>query len=337
MKLLVFSSFRDKKKTIIYTLLIILIFILSLILCINYEYYDYQINYIVGGKEINRGLVLYYDKNNIENFINNLKYIESYEPLYKESKIKNNNTTYLINSNFQKEIVYGRNIKKDNEILVSLLYLENNNLNYNDILNTNIKLTVNKNNYDFKIVGVTNDNHAHFYINNNSYERILNIKPNKYYILVNSYINVEQVINNIESKDYTVEYYDSGNLYEIEDIKIVKKKYIYLFIFLLILLMLFYKFIIKNIFNSEEKNISLYKSIGFKTKYIKNIIINKILIMLTYSYLFIFLISLIISSILNKKYLTYFIIFKYISLIYIIMIILLIFESFNMKKKIKII
>ncbi len=334
-KLMIFSAFRNKKRYILYTTLIMLIFILCFILCINYNYYNYQINYIIGGKEINRGLVLYYENEKIQNLVNEIKYIDSFSPLYNEAKIKYNGKVYKINSNFQKNIIYGKNIEKDDELIISMLFFKNMGLEESDIGNTSINLLLKGKNYKFLIVGVTDDNHCHFYINNDSVENILELCPSKYYLLVNSYNNVSKVIKSLTDKDYFVEYYDSGGLYEIEDVQSAKKTYLYLCLLIIICLMIFFKSIINNIVTSETKNISLYKAIGFKNKYIKNIIIKRIAIILNFSYLLALGLTLIVSILINKQYITLLSSFIYVSVINILGILILMLSGFNISKKVK--
>ena len=70
--MIIYSAFRNKKY-IVYTILITLLFILSYIFCLNYNYYDYQINDVLGEKEVNRGLILYYEEDNIEDLISESK------------------------------------------------------------------------------------------------------------------------------------------------------------------------------------------------------------------------------------------------------------------------
>lgn len=332
---MIFSAFRNKKRYTIYTALIILIFILCFILCINYNYYNYQINYVIGGKEANRGLVLYYDDKEIQNLVDEIKYIDNYSPLYNEENIKYNKKVYKINSNFQKNIIYGKNIEKDNELLISLLFFRNMGLKEDDIGNTSIDLSFNGEKYSFLIVGVTDDNHSHFYINDNVMENALKLKPSKYYLLVDNYVNVSKVIQLLNDKDYTVEYYDSGSLYEIEEVQKAKKIYLYLCLLFIVCLIIFFKSIIKSIVTSELKNISLYKAIGFKNKSIKNIIVKRIAIIISFSYFITTILAIFLSLIINKPYITVLSSIKYITMIYLLKVIILICSEFEIIHKIK--
>ena len=157
-KMIIYSAFRNKKY-IVYTILITLLFILSYIFCLNYNYYDYQINDVLGEKEVNRGLILYYEEDNIEDLISEINHIDNFFPLYNNINIKIGKNTYKINSDFKKDIVYGKSIEKDNELIISMLYFRTLEINESEIGYKTIDLAIDGKKNNFTILGVTDDNH----------------------------------------------------------------------------------------------------------------------------------------------------------------------------------
>lgn len=331
-KAIIYSIFRSK-RCVVYAILFILLFMIGYIFSVNYDYYDYQINEVIGKKEASRGLVLHYEEDDVDDLINETLYIDEYLPLYEDENAKIGKKTYKINSDFKMNIFFGRSIEKDNELIISMLYFRTMKLNESDIGNKVIDLTINGKKYTFTIVGVTDDNHSHFYLSQNFIKDVLKLKANKYYLLVNTFSNVLKAIEHIEGKGYNIEYFDLSSIYEVQEVQKAKESYLYLCALIIICLILFLIGIIKNIFASETKNICLYKTIGFKNKFIKRIMVKRIAIIITFSY-FIFLIMVSALSILiNRPYISILSSFKHASIIYAIEIsILLLTCPFIFKK-----
>lgn len=332
-KMIIFSAFRNKKY-IVYTILITLLFILSCIFCINYNYFDYQINEILGKKELNRGLVLYYDQEDAEDFISALDHIDNFFPLYNDINLKIDKNTYKINSDFKKDIIYGKGIEKDDELIVSILYCRSIELEKAEIGHKTINLKDNPQK-TFTIVGVTDDNHSHFYINNNAMHNVLAAHPDSYYLLIDSFPNVKKVIQYLENRNYSVEYFDSRGLYEIEEVQMTKKKYIYLILLIIIFFILFFTSIIRSIFTSELKNLSLYKAIGYKNKNIKKIIINRTTVILSISFTITIILNFLLSIIINKAYVSPTLLLKETTIIYFFGLLITYLSSIRITKKIK--
>ncbi len=332
-KMIIYSAFRNKKY-IVYTILITLLFILSYIFCLNYNYYDYQINDVLGEKEVNRGLILYYEEDNIEDLISEINHIDNFFPLYNNINIKIGKNTYKINSDFKKDIVYGKSIEKDNELIISMLYFRTLEINESEIGYKTIDLAIDGKKNTFTIVGVTDDNHSHFYINTNAINNVLNVRPNSYYLLVDTFSNVQSVVQYVQDKNYSIEYYDSGSLYEIEEVQKAKKSFIYLCILIILCLTLFFINIIKNIFTSELKNISLFKAIGFKNKSIRKVITSRVTTILTLSFIITLILTVLLSFIINKSYISIILLVKELGLIYLFGILIIYLSSITLMKKI---
>lgn len=334
MKFVITNAFRDKKKYFIFYLFFQLIFIGIFLLINTYEYYDYQINYVIGSNESNRGLEANIDNLNVEELFNNIPYIKEYYPLYNNQTAIYQNKPYQVNQIFNNKIKYGRNIEDDNEIVLSIYCFKQLNLTEKDLGNKEMKLFYNNKYYKFKIVGVTNNNHTHIYISSSSFNNIFRINPKSYYLLVDEYLNIPKTKKILEEKNISSGLYDDSYLKKIEDIKKIQKQYVYILIIITPLVIYFIKNIIKNIVLSESKNIALLKILGYKIKMIKGIVSIRLSIVILLSYIITLLISFIINFFTWQNHLLFDL--KTISLIFFIIIIIKNVYILNHKTKINV-
>jgi hypothetical protein len=298
----IFSSFRKKGKYIIYILLLFIISCFYLLIIGIDNYYSYNINEVLGKKDVNRGLVIY--NSNVDIFI--------------ESNISLN-----IYRNY--DLLMGSNNLEENDVIISKFYFNILNLEENDIVsNKKIKYKINNKSIVLNIVGVTSNNKTNIYVSESLFNKISDEYPTSYYVLVDSYKNVLKVQDYLLEHGIDSELYDTSGLLEIEKLEKDRQLFKYVLYVSLISLFIVLYMIIKNIFLSEEKNIAILKAIGYKTKDICLIILSRVLILMICSYILNVLLCLILFQFNN-----------YILLFVLINIFILVINSLIYYKKIK--
>ena len=298
MRKIVLSAFRNKNKYTLYGIMLFIIFVFSYIIIFVYENYAYQIKNVLGAKEINRGLVVY--GTDLDDFIKENKEITISYPIYNNLIIDK----ITINVYRDYDLLMGKKAIKNDEIVISKYFYNILNLNEEDILEEK-KIKVIDSYY--KIAGVTSNNSINIFMTENNFKSLDNVTFNKYYLLVDKYINVTKIQEKLLDLGYASELNDSSGLLEIEKIMEVQQIYKYILIFCLLILVFVIYLIIKNIIKFEEKNIALLKAIGYKNKTICLILFLRIIILffgvLLINYIPLFIINILFFHFSLAKYL----------------------------------
>lgn len=338
---IIYNAFKDYKKYFLFILLFSLSFFLIFIFLSIYDYYDYQINYVIGNKEINRGLEVntLTDSNQKETF-QSLNYIENFYPLYNNERFLYQNKYYQVNYKYNtNNMKFGKSSLSSHEIILSYYCFNFLELNEEDVGNKILTVTYDNKAYDFLIVGVVNDNSSQFYITLDEMETIFSLTPNRYYVLINQYLNISKAKSEFDKLGYSSDIYDATGYAEILQIKKLQQTYIYILIFIMIISYTFVNNIIKNIIASEYKNIAILKAVGFKNKKIKQILIIRLISLVSIASLFTTIIEIIIIPLLNKiinaPMFSYNYIVKMTIPVFIILIIVTLICTAQLKTKIK--
>lgn len=293
---LILSGFREKKIYIISLVLFILSYLILLTLFSIYNHYNYNIS-ILKNEPINRGIEVY--TNNAHSIESYKNIIEKYYPIYANQKIKKENKYYDFNSwNDDIKLSIGKEPKNKNEIVVSKrLYnsLKLNEKDYNKVVEYSINNTIQK----FYIVGITSNNQADIYMNKNDFTSLFNIDPNKYYVLINNYSNINNFIENMMNNGLTASLYDSTMQTQIDSMENLKNIYQVVMLFIIILIFMFLLVIVKNNIYHENKNIAIFKAIGYRNSKILNIILVRLFIVSLISYVIMQILSFITFSCFN--------------------------------------
>ncbi len=349
---IIFNAFKDKTKYLIYTILLFFIIVLFIIILLINEYYNFYKNEIFGSKEENRTLIVKeYDDNiikELENNVNIEKYSANYNSLEFKNKIENNieidssEENIKINIYNNEEVLKGRNNIKENEVVISQYYFMSSKLTNDDINeNKEISLYLDNKLYTFKIIGVTYENKNDIYISRELFEKINTNRSISYNVVVDKYINLNNVINKFEDQGCVVSLYSSH--IEIKNINIIQKIFNYILLFSIVIIFIALYYMIKNMFYNEEKNLAVLKSIGYKNNQLSIIIFIRILLVLIFSMIifiaFFELAKYILGFVLNNTNIMLFIksinIYKYSVLILIVFLLILILNSLLYKIKIK--
>ncbi len=287
---ILFTAFRDKGKYFLYILLLLFVSILFLILSLFHEYYTYQIYEVLGKKEENRGIVIENTDDNVKKKIAEMKEIVSFEPLYFDIKIFDTKKKKIsVNVYRQDELLMGIEPREENDIVISKFYYNILELEEDDIQRKKeIKVYIDNQEVNLNIVGVTSNNQINLYMQESLFTVLSNNNPQKYYVVVDEYKNLNKVTNEFLESGYFSELKDATGNFEIEKMKTTQKtlQYILFACFLLLFTVLFY--IIKNIFYAEGKNISILKAIGFPTYKICFLLFFQMFVLIVFSILFLF-------------------------------------------------
>ncbi len=349
---IIFNAFKDKTKYLIYTILLFFIIVLFIIILLINKYYNFYKNEIFGSKEENRTLIVKeYDDNIIKELENNDN-IEKYSANYNSLEFRNKNQENIvvdsseenikINIYNNEEVLKGRNNIKENEVVISQYYFMSSKLTNDDINeNKEISLYLDNKLYTFKIIGVTYENKNDIYISREMFEKINTNRSISYNVVVDKYINLNNVLNKLEDQGCIVSLYSSH--IEIKNINIIQKIFNYILLFSLIIIFIALYYMIKNMFYNEEKNLAVLKSIGYKNNQLSIIIFVRIFLVLMFSIIifivFFELIKYIIELVLNNSNIILFVksinVYKYSLLILIVFLTILILNILFYKRKIK--
>ena len=281
----------------IYTLLIFFCILITFVILSINSFYDYQLNEVVGARKENRLIQVGYNET-----LNNYLDTPTFENYYYVFDIKSTVgeipieiDTYSLAKDDkqinQNEVAISKNIIKDN---------------YN--LNDNITITINNKKYTFKIVEITDDNFKRVYLNYNDILKLDisdEIKPSYINILVKQYKNVSNVIEKLNNNGINANLLDSSFQAEINELRKIQTISFNFSIFLFAILLVILFYIIKDIFNNEEKNIAILKILGYKVSYIVNILYARLSIILSITFITLFIlffIGIYLYSFVNKLY-----------------------------------
>lgn len=278
---LILSGFREKKIYIISLVLFLLGYLVMLALFSIYNHYNFNIS-ILKNEPINRGVEVYTsDVQIIKSYKSN---IENYYPVFANQEVKKDNKYYDFNSwNNDIKLSIGKDPKNENEIVVSQRLYNNLKLNENDY-NKVIEYSINNTTQKFYIVGVTNNNQADIYMNAKDFTALFDTDPNRYYVLINNYNNVNKFIENMMDNGLTANLYDSTIQTQIDSMENLKNIYQVIMCFIIVLIFLFLLVIVKNNIYHENKNIAIFKAIGYRNSKILGIILARLFIISLISY-----------------------------------------------------
>ncbi len=258
---------RDKKKFVLYLLLIIVsLFMLNLLFYVS-RYISYYIDYNIGNNEVNR---IYYVKIKENN-------MNSIEKILEENKLDYYYYSYNLPSVFYNEMLLNienlksieSNISKDylmdniENVVVTDSFLSINNLKLNDI----IDISVNDKNYNLKIAdSISLPDVRNIYLTDD----LINLIANDFDLEINGYIfKIKDIkyINDLKVKfsdvDIRINLVNEAGLKELESYESIKSflKYMTVVICFAILILLYW--IVKDIYYNERKNIAIKKLVGY--------------------------------------------------------------------------
>lgn len=332
---LIFSGFREKKKYIISLILFIFGYLILLIIFSIHNHYRYNID-LLKNEPINRGIEIFInDLSAIDSFKNDIEY---YYPIFANQEIKINNQYYYFNSwNSDDTLIVGQTIKNTNEIIISKRLFNILKLNENDY-NKILEYTVNNNEYTFNIVGVSSNNQSDIYMSYKDFITIFDLEPDRYYILIDNYDKVSKFIESMTEIGILANLYDSTIQSQIDSMVNLKNIYEYIMCFIVLLIFIFLLVIVKNSIQYENKNIAIFKAMGYRINNILYIILMRLIIVSLLSYiviqLLIFLIFIISSNIFIQYGLSLFNLLKYNTITMVLICVLILINVFFYKKKI---
>lgn len=298
----ILSGFREKKIYIISFILFLLGYFFLLVLFSIYNHYDYEINSLKE-EEVNRGVDVY--TNDIHTLDSYNDIIEKYYPVYTSKQIEKDHQYYDFNTwNDDFKITLGSEPKNKYDVVVSERLYRNFHLSEDDYHRT-INYSINGVNYQFHIVGITNHNQVDIYMNMNDFISLFQSFPNQYFVLINHYQSVQPFIEKLMKSGIVAEIHDSTIQMQIDSIKNLKRIYFIILCFIMILLFLFLWIIVKNNIQHENKNIAIYKAIGYRINQINFIITMRLLLVALFSYFFIQICMIIVSFIYHNTLILY--------------------------------
>lgn len=269
--MIILKSFYRKKNTKIYLIIITLLFLAI-------------------------GTLLYLRQNNYNRANNNL------EPSYITFNANKENLEFIRNINGIKELKYGIKAYYYDEPYnySKKIYLFSNNTVENshtyingylaDDFSSIASITLNENEYDFKVDKIINENidFEYMYISTTDFNT-LSTKTEYYtfFIYPNKWLEKDKIINKLQTKGISKE-----NIEEYEKTRLVSNSFLtkyYLISIILIIIGIVFLIVlfitIKNILIDENKNTKLLKYLGFHNNTIKKYHILKIISLLALSFI----------------------------------------------------
>ncbi len=260
--------FRDKKRFILFVLIILIPLIIMNITKYLSHFIDYYINAEVENKSINRifsvSINEISDIDKIEQVVKNNENIEYYYPLYERLYVNYNDTQidiYNIFSNEKK--IDGNLIKNNNEVIVANTFLSHYDVDINDTIHLNINDDV----IYVKIVGVIDSDNYRLIYGNSDFINIvsgkLNSKFMQYIIKIKNSKYISEFKNDLEKEKFRVSLYNDTGVKELERYTSLSKTLhmILIPIYFAIIILLYW--IIKELLFNEYKNIALKKLVGY--------------------------------------------------------------------------
>lgn len=260
---------RNKKKFILYILLISIALILLNLLFLTKNYINIYINKIIENKDINRIFSINInddnDKEKIEEIIHNVKNELEYSYIIYDNIYLNYNDNEVVLDNIlslndeSKRKAFATN----DEVVVSSGFLERHNLMIGDKFDLYIKddyisLTI--------IDSIELNDYRSVYMNSDMIDIIvskLSLNMRQYIIKANNTDNIVNIKKQFNNQNYNLSLYNSSGREEMDLYKSfggIITKIIYL-ICLIVIAILYW--IIKDIYLSERKNIAIKKLIGY--------------------------------------------------------------------------
>lgn len=342
-----YNNVLSNKK--IFTLIAIVFLLLLSILLTNYYRYLYQeeiINNIDNRRLIAR---IKNDLDYYKDFISRMDNVNSvfFEIPYISVNILNNNFQLNYLDDDELHVVYG---KGPNELLSNEIIVSNNYFNYDD-LGKKYSVNILDKNYIYIIAGIyKNDNHKCIYTSLENIDFLLKDNNIQRYnenliIIVNDYYETLNIIKALNEKNIEVSFYDSSGLENINNYKkIISFLCCAIYGILIIAFIIFY-LILKNIIETENKDIVYMRVCGYRIRNILNIIFLRNTILIFTACLICFLINIILIMIIfvffNSSMLCYFfknnifVLFKNFVLILMVLFVYNLFICLSIKKQIR--
>ncbi len=329
MKLIIKSRIRDVKKNLLTILLMLLSLMLPIISLYFLDYYGNMINEYASINEESRLLSIYYYDEYDEELIKKIESIENVLYVYEDYsnwQVKTIDEEYgVLNYKYRDiNIIDGRSIENNFEVIVSKDIVEKHNLDVNKSIEIN--------DYDFTICGVTDSHSSILFINPESI-RILATENygivSDINILVSEYNVMDEVILKIKELGYEAEKNEVMNTKMTKMEELVKS--VSFGVYVVGIISVFILFLsIKMLLENDKKNNALFKLFGFTI--IKVILINFIwyVFMLGITSLLILLMYFILYLIMNilNVYMVSINMFVYYLLLICLLAILIIIISF---------
>lgn len=309
MKTIILSFFRNKNKSFLFIALFIISFIMMLILISTKEYYQYILDNGIGLEMDNRKLLVLNNDDFPQNLDQN-NYIKEYYP-NTNINCEFNGDKFLLQHLTEDELnlISGKYILKKNQIIVPK--------KLESYLNDYINIKVDNDEYTLQVIGTSDIDKiiiSKGFINELIKKFHLNIE---YYIVIgNNYNDTKKIMDLFDKNGYISFLANDESLSEHNELsKFIDMLNIFIYI-LIVLDFIFIIYIIKNIFNTEKKEMAIFKVIGFNNVKVSFVIIFRILlIILIASFLALLLFILVfsmINSVSNSDYVRYTLECKYI-------------------------
>lgn len=279
MNSVIFSSFRNKKKYILYSIIILIVSIIYSVFSIVSNYQYFILNNKIGSKVINREIIIKTDKD--IDFLN----LNINRNIYKDILGKYNNQEYIINEYYNIDNENERYELKDNEIVISYYTLKRLSLSEQDVINKNVNFIIKNKTYKLCVRGITNNNSKEIYVTNKLFNEL---KPELigYVFEVDKYENVDKTINSLRTSGYNVDLLNDTGQNEIDDYKKSISLFNHVKNITIILLIVSIFILIIDIVNNEKENIILLRIIGYNKKNIIKIIFCRLFVLLEMVFMF---------------------------------------------------
>lgn len=313
-----FNGFFKSKKIKLYVISITI----TLGLVISFIYNLYLLNNIYADKIKNNILnrILYVSKSEITELdINKLKKFENIEDVYRElnvfSMIMDDEKSVIIRYGSELELpklTLGNDFENNNKdlqiILPSkLLTADNKYISLDSYLGKKVKLRIEDYELEVFVTGIyNNSNSSYVYINKALKDELVEynkeIETNTILaVIVDDYKNVESVINNLKNNyGYNANIRDMSGQSDIKMYNLASALILVIIILIIVFMYVSIGIIIDSIISDERKDIAILKAIGYKKKHLSNIMKNRILAILTISFIIGMILSLILNTIIGK-------------------------------------
>lgn len=272
--------FRDNKKTILYSLLLLIAITILNVYLISIDYIKHYIDYTLGNKEINRVFNIVLNSNTdtkkIEKILN--KNVDDMEYFYYSYRPSNSIYYKEYNIRLDNYKKYN-NIKEDEKAIVisnALSKLEN--IKVSDTMTIRVK----DKNFSYKVIGIIDDeNFMTVYLNDKNINNIYNYldeKPDNIIFKTKNYKSTNKITDILNNNNIKYDYFDLSGKDERDLYNSFAKILSSLAIVIYLIIIYIIYWIIKDIYNHEIKDISLKRLIGYsKAKCLKDMLIKGII------------------------------------------------------------
>lgn len=293
---MILSAFRKSKEYFVILLLLLFVGFFAYFTFFIDDYFLFVYEDIIGGEIRNRLISLPFEQVD-DNLLNNeyiVFYYKKYDNLYVNIDQYKRYKIDSINFDKTKTTIEYEDALHLNEVVIS-----------NDLLNLfelqigdEYTIEFDDSDYDVVIKDVIKDELFSLYVSQEMIEKIAlenNIKPSYYNVLIDKYENVDKLMKYDIDNDFA----DISGINDLEMAKkmvnLIKK---FKVVALLIIVIVIFN-IMKNYLLNDEKNIKLYKYIGFRSIVVLNVLLVRLLIVVILSFILLFLASYIINLILS--------------------------------------